>query len=1127
MRFCGSCGAPFSRACPACGFANPPGFRHCGACGAPLPSGGPGPAPSVHHTPRHLAERLRAEADALGARAHRDEERKIVTALFADIKGSMELLEPLDPEDARRIVDPALRLMMDAVHRYDGYVAQSMGDGIFALFGAPIAREDHAHRALYAALRMQEEGRRYAERLRRERGINLQIRVGINTGEVVLRSIRKDDLHTDYAPVGHSTGLAARMEALATPGSILVTEHTWRLTDGYFDFRDLGLAQVKGVSEPLRVFEVLGPGPLRTRLQVAAARRGLSRFVGRTRELAELSRAFELARQGRGQIVGVVGEAGVGKSRLFYEFKQAPLRGTMVLETFSISHGKAHAYLPLIELLHAYFQITLNDGERTRREKVTGRVLGLDRQLEGTLSYLFSLLGIPEAASALDQMDPTVRRQRTIDAIRRVLLRESLAQPLVLIVEDLHWLDGESDAFLQALSESLPTARMLLLVNHRPEYRHSWGAKTFYTQLRLDPFDSKEADELVAELLLGSSRLEAVKRFVLDRTQGNPFFIEELVRALFEEGVLVRDGDIRLARGLEQLRIPPTVQGVLAARIDRLRGEAKDLLQVMAVIGKEIPPAVLVRTVGHSEDELRPLLAELLDAEFIHDVPAFPEPYFAFTHALTQEVAYGSLLAERRRGLHEGAARAIEELHTERHAGRLEGHLDELAHHYVRSGNRTKAVEFLERAAAQAARRSAYGEALDFYTRALETLRELPESHARDHQELGLVVALGQVAASRAGFTAASVERLFARARELCGKVDDPPRRLLALRGIHFFHQFRAELGPAIELGDEMLALAERSADPVMLVTAHSVLAQDFLFLGELARALAHAEAGTAALRSIGNEALLQSEGPEALFGYAGRVSWLVGYPDQARAHARESIELARAMGRPRGLGAVFYSAAMLYQNLRDVAVTLALTREGLAVCETHGLVQRRAQIRAVHGWALAAEGHLAEGIGAIQTALTEYRATGAELARPNYLGMLAEAYMAMGRLEDGLAALTEAVIAAERTSQRAIQPELHRLRGELLLRSSAPSSAGSEAEACFQRALDLARGQGGRSFELRAAMSLARYWRNHERVSEARVLVPGIYAAFTEGFDTPDLRDAAALIRDLSGCATGDYQGP
>jgi len=1089
-------------------------MRFCGSCGAPLPSGGPPPQSPAHHTPSHLAERLRAEADALDARADRDGERKIVTALFADIKGSMELLEPLDPEDARRIVDPALRLMMDAVHRYDGYVAQSTGDGIFALFGAPIAREDHAHRALYAALRMQEEGRRYAERLRRERGINLQIRVGVNTGGVVVRSIRKDDLHTDYAPVGHSTGLAARMEALATPGSIFVTEHTWRLTDGYFEFRDLGPAQVKGVSEPVRVFEVLRAGPPRSRLQVAA-RRGLSRFVGRTRELAELSRAFELVGHGRGQIVGVVGEAGVGKSRLFYEFKQASVRGAMVLETFSISHGKAQAYLPLIELLHSYFQITLDDGERSRREKITGRVLGLDRQLEGTLPYLFSLLGIPEAGSALDQMDPAVRRQRTIDAIRQVLLRESLAEPLVLIVEDLHWLDGESDAFLQALSESIPTARILLLVNYRPEYRHGWAGKTFYTQLRLDPFGPREVEELLSELL-GPGAPGTVKRFLLERTQGNPFFIEELVRALFEEGVLVRDGDIRLAREPEQLRIPATVHGVVAARIDRLRGEAKDLLQVMAVIGQEISPAVLVGTVGRSEDELRPLLADLLGAEFIHEVPAFPEPYFTFTHALTQEVAYGSLLAERRQGLHEDAACAIEQLHAELHAGRLEGHLGELAHHYVRSGNRTKAIEFLERAAAQASRRSAHDEAIGFYTRALETLRELPESHTRDHQELGLVVALGQVAASRAGYTAANVERLFARARALCGRVDDPPRRLLALRGIHFFHQFRAELGPAIELGQEMLALAQRSADPLMLVTAHSVLAQDFLFRGELARALVHAEEGTAALRSIGTEALQQSEGPEALFGYAGRVRWLAGYPDQARARARESIELARAMGRPRGLGAAFYSAAMLYQNLRDVAGSLALTREGLAVCETHGLVQRRAQILAVHGWALAAEGQLDEGIAALRNALAEYRATRAELARPNYLGMLAEAYTAMGRLEDGLAALTEALTAATRTSQRAIEPELHRLRGELLLRRPATSSTGPEAEACFHQAFQLARDQGGRSFELRAAMSLARYWRDHERVAEAREVVQGAYAAFTEGFDTPDLLEATALIREL-----------
>ena len=402
------------------------------------------------YTPQHLAERILAEQAAMESRGAANGERKTITALFADLKGSTALIEGLDPEDARAIIDPALQLMMDAVHRYDGYVAQALGDGIFALFGAPIAHEDHPQRALFAALRMQEEMRAYADQSRLKGGIPLQMRVGINTGEVVVRSIRKDDLHTDYVPVGHSTNLAARMEQMATPGSIVISEYTRKLTEGYFKLKALGAAAIKGVEEPLNVYEVLGAGPLRTRLQVSA-RRGLTRFVGRQSELDQMSQALEQAKAGHGQIVGMMGEPGLGKSRLFHEFQRTSLSGCLILEAFSVSHGKASPYLPLIELLKDYFEIDPSDDERKRREKVTGKVLALDRSLEDPLPYLFSLLGIEDLESSLQQMDAQIRRQRTFEAVKQLFLRESVNQPLLLICEDLHWIDSETQGFLDTL----------------------------------------------------------------------------------------------------------------------------------------------------------------------------------------------------------------------------------------------------------------------------------------------------------------------------------------------------------------------------------------------------------------------------------------------------------------------------------------------------------------------------------------------------------------------------------------------------------------------------------------------------------------------------------------------------
>jgi class 3 adenylate cyclase len=464
LKFCEQCAAPFKRRCAKCGFENSPAARFCGQCAASLNSS-PEAASSIGPS---IADHPPAELEG---------ERKTVTVLFADIRGSMDLIENLDPEEARAIVEPALKLMMEAAQHYGGHVAQTTGDGIFALFGAPVAYEDHPQRALLAALRMQAEARRHAEKLRAEKGVNLQVRVGANTGEVVVREIRTGEKRTEYVPIGHSTSVAARLQALAAPGSIAISEALRKLAEGYFALKSLGPARIKGVSEPLEIYEVTGLGPLRTRLQRAAAR-GYTTFVGRKRELEALSHAAEQARAGRGQIVAAMAEPGVGKSRLFFEFKAKNQSGWMVLEAFSVSHGKAAAYLPLIDLLHAYFRITPDDEARIRREKVAGKVTMLDRSLEETLPHLLALLGIAEGDHPFAQMDAQTRRRRTQETVKRILLRESLNQPLMLIFENLHWIDEETQAFLNLLVETMANAPVLLLVNYRPEYTHPWGSKT-------------------------------------------------------------------------------------------------------------------------------------------------------------------------------------------------------------------------------------------------------------------------------------------------------------------------------------------------------------------------------------------------------------------------------------------------------------------------------------------------------------------------------------------------------------------------------------------------------------------------------------------------------------------------
>jgi class 3 adenylate cyclase len=487
-KFCDTCGVPLPLLCRSCEAPNRAGARFCNGCGAAL-----GPAPTGikvsglgQSASRPVLAPTIAASVSVGAENVPEGERKLVTALFADIRGSTELMEDLDPEDARRMIDPALKLMMDAINRYGGYVVQSSGDGIFALFGAPIAHEDHPQRALLTAFRMQQEAKRLTNWLRAEGHAPLQIRIGLNTGEVVVRRLQTDERHVEYTPIGHTANLASRMQMLAEPGSVVTSEATHQLSKGYFAFRALGPTRVKGVSEPINVYEATGMGPLKTRLQRAAGR-GLTKFVGREREMAEMRRALEQVKQGHGQIVAAIGQAGLGKSRLFHEFTVTSQSGCLVLETFSVSHGKASAYLPVIELLNNYFEVEAEDEARKRREKITGKVLTLDRTLEDALPYLFALLGVEETVGTLAQMDAQVRRRRTLDAIKRILLRESLDQPLIVVFEDLHWIDTETQALLDLLADTIANARMLLLVNYRPEYGHGWASKAHYAQLRLDP----------------------------------------------------------------------------------------------------------------------------------------------------------------------------------------------------------------------------------------------------------------------------------------------------------------------------------------------------------------------------------------------------------------------------------------------------------------------------------------------------------------------------------------------------------------------------------------------------------------------------------------------------------------
>jgi predicted ATPase/class 3 adenylate cyclase len=634
------------------------------------------------------------------------------------------LLADRDPEEARQLLDPVLERLMAAVQRYEGTVNQVMGDGIMALFGAPIAHEDHAIRACYAALAMQVSVQQYATEVQRTRGVPIHIRVGLNSGEVVVRAIG-NDLHMDYTAVGQTTYLAARVEQMAMPGSILITGETLRQAMGYVAVKSLDLVPVKGLHHPVEAFELQGAGPARTRMQ-AVAMRERTYFVGREAEREVLRQALSQAQHGRGQVVAVVGEPGVGKSRLIHEFTHAPeIQGWLILESHTLSYSQAVPYLPVRDLLKAYVQLQDGEAPQRIRERLTGQLLRLEDALRPALLPLLALLDMPVEDPAWQALDPLQRRQRMLDAVKRLLLRESQRQLLLLVVEDLHWVDAETEALLDMLVESLPSARLLLLVSGRPEYQPRWGRKTYYTQLRLDPLPAASAAEVLHALLGDDPGLAPLKRLLLTRTEGNPFFLEESVRTLVETGVLVGgSGVARLVKPLDSLQVPATVQAVLASRIDRLPAEDKRLLQTAAVIGAEVPLPLLQAIADLSEAALRRGLAHLQATEFLYETHLFPEHKYTFQHTLTHEVAYGSLLQERRRTLH---ARIVEVLET-RYADRVAEQVERLARHAVRGEVWAKVVTYCWQAGDKARHRGAVGEAAAGYEQALHALGYLPET---------------------------------------------------------------------------------------------------------------------------------------------------------------------------------------------------------------------------------------------------------------------------------------------------------------------------------------------------------------------------------------------------------------
>jgi class 3 adenylate cyclase/tetratricopeptide (TPR) repeat protein len=1053
--------------CAACGASLSATAKFCSECAHPAGQGAPSTSPGFVapeiYTPKYLADRILTSKVAL------EGERKQVTVLFADLKGSMELLADRDPEEARRLLDPVLERMMEAVHRYEGTVNQVMGDGIMALFGAPLAHEDHAVRACYAALRMQESLKRYTEDTRRSHGVEVQIRVGLNSGEVVVRSVGSD-LRMDYTAVGQTTHLAARMEQLAPPGTVRLTAETMRLAEGYVEVRSLGPIPVKGLADPIEIFELTGAGAARTRLQ-AAALRGLTRFVGRDAEVEHLRRVLGQADTGRGQVVSIVGEAGVGKSRLVHEFTHSHrVQSWLILEASSVSYGKAASYLPVIDLLKGYFKICDRDDHREMRDKVLGRVLGLDRALEPMLPPLLALLDVPVEDLAWQNLDPPQRRQRTLEAVKRLLLRESQVQPLLLVFEDLHWVDEETQALLDSLVETLGSARLLLLTNYRPEYEHRWASKTVYSQLRLDSLPAESTAELLAALLGPDPGLAPLTQMLVKR--GNPFFLEETVRTLVETGALAgAQGAYRLTRPVEALQIPATVQAILAARIDRLSPEDKRLLQAASVVGKDVPFTLLQAIAELADETLRQSLARLQAAEFLYEARLFPDLEYTFKHALTHEVAYGGVLQERRRALHARIVEALEQLYE----NRLDEHVEALAHHAFLGEVWEGAVRYLRHAGARAQSRSANREAVTHLERALVALRRLPDSASVAADDIDLRLELRN-ALLPLGDNQSIFAHLHA-AEELASATGDDRRLGWTLAYLTVCFTAAGNQDEAIAHGRRALALGTTSGDDGLTVMGTFFLGLASLCGGSVAEAVQLFQQVATTLAGARAAERFGEPGPPAQFAHAF-LGWSLselGRFDEAITLGEESLRMAQATDQPFTLMHGYFGAGIPHLARGDVARAIPPLEQGLALCRATDVRLWLGEIAADLGLAYARAGRIDEALPVLEFALQEAATTGLRFTYARQHAQVAEAYLLAGRHDEAARLAATALNAARAQKQRGQEAAALWRSAEI----AAYALEGERAEAEYQHAMALASDIGLRPLLAHCHLGLGKLYRS------------------------------------------------
>ncbi|MCW2514047.1 MAG: hypothetical protein JWR11_3089 [Mycobacterium sp.] len=1040
-------------------------------------------------------------------------ERRQLTVLFCDLVGSTPLSAQLDPEEFREVMRAYYDTCGKVIARFDGYIAQYLGDGLIVFFGHPLAHEDDAQRAVRAGLGIVEAVGRLNVDLGARYGASLAVRVGCHTGLVVVGEVVGEARH-EITALGETPNIAARLQAAAEPNTVVIGDLTHRLLGGQFECLPLGTPALKGVPTPLEVYQVLGERTARTRLE-AMGSVGLTPLVGRAAELRLLEDQWSLVVRGTGRAVLVTGEAGIGKSRLVHALTEhvAEEQGWLTPCQGSPYHQDTafHPLIDLLERLVLHFDRSDTPGDKLR--KLEGFVAQLGLPPDEALPPLCALLSIPPPAEFESVvLPPELQKQAVMQALLSVLFRRAATQPVLFVVEDLHWVDPTTLEFLTRLIEQVQNTRVLALFTYRRGFQPPWGDEMTIGEVGLTRLSPDEVAELTVEVAQGKPLPEQIVQQVVARTDGVPLFVEELTKMLLESGLLEEFADgYALSGPVPSLAIPNSLHDSLMARLDRL-STVKGLAQLGAAIGREFSYNLLRAVSPWDEDLLGDALTQLVGAEFLHQNGTPPQATYRFKHALIQDAAYQSLLKSARRQHHQRIAAAMESGFPETVATQPEV----LAHHYTQAGLVERAVPYWHAAARRALRGYANAEAVNHASRGVELLDALPASRERAKQELALRLTLGAAKAFVSG--PHSAEQDYNRARELAREVGTTPEVFPALAGLAYSQIVRGNMRGARALAEEFLELAEPTKDPQSLSAAHWVLAYTAWWQGDFVDVRHHSRRCLALYDPEHHRAGFSAynNNPGVVCGYLDALTdWVMGYPTQAVQAMKRTVAHARELGHPDSVGVSLLFSAQLAQLCRDVETAWAHAEESLAVSTEHGLHALTLWCLLPRGWAKSQRGDVAGGIADIREAMDRRRAFGMGAVWPWYLALLADAYGSVGEIDEGLGALEEAQQWVQRNDERLYAAEVCRLKGELLLRRNDTDHA--LAEQCFRQALATARDQRAKSWELRAAMSLARMLGEDGRSDDARAVLAPVYGWFTEGFDTADLKDAKVLLEQLS----------